>query len=78
MSNLRFGQEQARLLHSFIHTLKIKSGLMETREANNSESLRSLSKRIKSEQKQESMLYIATESSVFDEELDILNFTEML
>jgi hypothetical protein len=63
MSNLRFGQEQARLLHSFIYTLKIKSGIVEDRDLNRTASLHSITHRVKVNSKVGSaLLFLDTES----------------
>ena len=77
MSNLRFGQEQARLFHSFVYTIKLKSGILEEGyDANRSASLRSISRKIKSDKK-DSLYFTATECSEVDDGVDVLSFGEM-
>jgi len=77
MSNLRFGQEQARLFHSFVYTIKLKSGIVEEGyDANRSASLRSISKKVRSDKK-DSLYFMGTECSEVDDGVDVLSFGEM-
>lgn len=77
MSNLRFGQEQARNFHSFVYTLKLKSGIVEDGlDQNRTASLRSISRKLKSDKK-DSLYFMGTESSEIDDGVDVLSFGEM-